>query len=526
MKISILLKLVTVGIAASVSAAQTLQLSRLCFEIGQEIAIIFQNGRNPSSTDWIGLYPHDDINPTEEPLIWYWTCGNQDCDVAMARGTVMFSQNDPIEGWPLSPGSYRAVLAKDDPMFYRFIDISVAFRVVNSLQECPNNGLLPEPTRAPVSISRQTAVPVSTTTVPVPPLAPQPASTLPPSTAPTTRTRMSEIIASAKADIIELINEKPVLRALYLRMIFHDCVGGTGCDGCINTENPDNGGLGSSMGSLREIERRYGPDLSRADIWVLASFVGVEQAMPAEGDGERIDLPFHFYGREDCDDRLDRGPDPPLCSPNLGTDEVLEYFARHFDFDARETGAIMGGHTIGVARRNILGFDGPFGWVPNNTRFDNEYYRELVGEGPTDRFQVEWAPQWRQIEINNTELNGTDVPNRWQWEGFPNGRRVVMLNSDVALVRQLDSANMEESGFVSCKFVSRAPGESVCPASRNIIFSEMVRYRNNNTVFLEDFRDAMVKMTNVGYTVDGGSCDEDGICRLVRRAQANSTGSA
>lgn len=320
---------------------------------------------------------------------------------------------------------------------------------------------------------------------------------------------MSQVIAAAQNDIIALIQERPVLSALYLRMIFHDCVGGA-CDGCINTQNMDNGGLRSSMNSLRALEQKYSPELSRADLWVLASFVGVEQAMPSD---ERVDMPVKFYGRQDCNDRMDLGPDPMLCSPNLGTDEVLEFFDKEFDFTAAETAVIMGSHTIGVARRSILGFNGPNGWVPNNTRFDNEYYTELVGPGSTLAAQVEGAPQWRQIEVNNTDMP-TELPNRWQWEGFPGGRRVIMLNSDLALVRQLDNGNLEESGRVSCQFVTRAPGNNPCPASRELLFGPMVRYRNDNMAFLVDFRDAMIKMTNVGYGV--GSCDEDGNCRLVR----------
>ena len=174
-----------------------------------------------------------------------------------------------------------------------------------------------------------------------------------------------------------------------------------------------------------------------------------------------------------------------------------------------------------------MGFDGPFGWVPNNTRFDNEYFQELVGEGTTSELQLEGAPRWLQVPVDNTGLvNNTNIPNRFQWEGFPGGRRVMMLNSDIALVRQLDDGNKQESGFVSCKFVSRAPGETVCPASRSVIFNEMVKYRNDNRVFLEDFREAMIKMTNVGYSIDTDSCDDEGFCRLLRQARPSNTTSS
>lgn len=43
----------------------------------------------------------------------------------------------------------------------------------------------------------------------------------------------------------------------------------------------------------------------------------------------------------------------------------------------------------GILRRNILGFHGENGWVPNNQRFDNEYYEELVGSGNNMESQIE-----------------------------------------------------------------------------------------------------------------------------------------
>jgi hypothetical protein len=150
----------------------------------------------------------------------------------------------------------------------------------------------------------------------------------------------------------------------------------------------------------------------------------------------------------------------------------------------------------------------------SNTRFDNEYYTELVGSGDTVERQVEGAPQWRQNHVDNT---GEDFPDRFQWEGFPGGRRVVMLNTDIALVRQLTDDNKDSStGHVGCSFVSRDPTrDSICPVAHSSVFEHMVRYRNDNMAFLVDFRDAMIKMTNVGYEED--NCDESNICTLRKK---------
>jgi len=93
-----------------------------------------------------------------------------------------------------------------------------------------------------------------------------------------------------------------------------------------------------------------------------------------------------------------------------------------------------------------------------------------------------------------------------------------MLNSDVAMVRQLDSSNKDPAtGEVACKFVDRAPNDVPrCPAARGDLFDSMVMYSQSNTRFLNDFRDAMIKMTDAGYRVSSSSCDSDGMCQLSR----------
>ena len=84
------------------------------------------------------------------------------------------------------------------------------------------------------------------------------------------------------------------------------------------------------------------------------------------------------------------------------------------------------------------------------------------------------------------------------------------------MVRQLDASNKHPTtGQVSCKFVRREPGDRPrCPAARSDVFDSMVTYRNNNQQFLNDFRDAMIKMTDTGYRVR--ACASDGMCELQR----------
>ena len=153
----------------------------------------------------------------------------------------------------------------------------------------------------------------------------------------------------------------------------------------------------------------------------------------------------------------------------------------------------------------------------DNDKFNNGYYLELVGPGTEVESQVNRAPNWQQRFVDNSGLSDADVPNVFQWEGWPNGEKIVMLNSDISLVRQLHNGNKAPNGKVGCQFVPRGGSGSACPMARSDLFSEMVRYRNDNQVFLEDFRDALTKMTQNGYTVDSNSCNSDGVCRLIQQ---------
>ena len=337
--------------------AQEIKSSRTCYEIGEDITIDFHSCDDASNNDWIGLYPSGSIDPSEEPIVWvgcfvwaaknvvcaqashlflrlvlslqHWTCGDQNCNVPRVNGTVTFSFNDSnLEQWPTARGSFRAVLAHNDCFDdYRFIAKSDRFYLVESIQECDH--IYDDDFSIGTSSSNSQAWTPKTSSQ----------SNL------KKNFNMGQLIASAKNDIIALIRKEPDLKRSYLRMVFHDCIGGL-CDGCINTLNMDNAGFEEPMASLQELEEKYAGILSRADLWALASFVAVEQAMPSDGEGDSISMPFRYYGREICDDHFTMGPNHEVCSANLGTDELLEFFAKEFDFDARETAAIMGAHTM------------------------------------------------------------------------------------------------------------------------------------------------------------------------------------
>ena len=536
-----------------VAAVQDFILSdKSCYISGEAPLISFDTVR-PTDEDWIGIYPSGNVSPDADPSLWLWTCGTQECWGKMTRGSISFGKSSEyVDIWPLDAGSYRAVLARNsqtDEFAYDFAATSPIFKVDSS---CGTVG--PEPNSAnPTNMGPSTNIPtIATPTTNVPATA-NPTTYTPTSTAPSTRApatvvpstkepinaspatshpslrtptpvstdarlhntqnkSMSSVIAAPNQELASLIRANPTLGPLLLRMVFHDCVGG--CDGCINISSPENARLDSAMYSLDSLVTKYEPmGLTRPDIWVLAATTGVELSML---DTEFCAIPFTSIGRQPCEAaHMTEGPNPEVCSSNIDTDDILIFFRATFGFTPQEAAALMGAHTVGRLRRDVLGFDGPNGRTLDNALFNNGYYKELVGPGTTYQEQVDNAPNWHQAFVDNSDLLG--IPNRYQWEGSTNGEKIVMTNSDIALVRQLDSGNKAENGHVGCQFVPRGGSdETTCPMARSDLFVEMVKYRNDNQRFLHDFRDAFTKMTQTGYVVDTSSCDQHGICRLVK----------
>ena len=272
---------------------------------------------------------------------------------------------------------------------------------------------------------------------------------------------------------------------------FHDCVGG--CDGCINLNDPDNNGLDIPIEALQDIVGKYHATdgLSTADIWALAALTAAEVSQPSTG---KILFPFEWYGRVDC-----VGPDTTSSkfpSPNLSTEGLLDFFDTTFDFNAEETVAIMGAHTLGVAKRENSGFEGDAGWVPQEGLLTNNYYTQVLGAN------------WIQFFVDNSDLPG--IPDRFQWKkgtgggsggggGFGGmGSDVFMLDSDLAIARDFGESLDAETGEVTCTI---KPSKSGCPFANTIDIAEL--YRNDNQQWVEDFRDAFTKMLVTGY-IRGG----------------------
>ena len=166
---------------------------------------------------------------------------------------------------------------------------------------------------------------------------------------------MNQALALAKQDIVSMLNGNRA--AEFVRLAFHDCVGGA-CDGCVDMSNVDNLGLESPIDHLEGLVIKYNATgLSRADLWVWAGLVSAEVTQRGRGGRGRRDdsdgaphfVPFtmQYVGRPSCPTPKG-GPSHQLPSPHMTSNHLVEFFEEQFQFSPRETAAIMGAHTLYV----------------------------------------------------------------------------------------------------------------------------------------------------------------------------------
>lgn len=164
--------------------------------------------------------------------------------------------------------------------------------------------------------------------------------------------RTAAALTSAELDwytteIRSVIEDDRDLLPKFVRLSFHDCVGVGGCNGCVDLNNPDNGGLDVPIDALEAIfNDNNAPSLSRADLWALAGLVAARRgAQLARGTVPE----FRFrFGREDCATSPQGASNDVLPSASsLGTTEVFDFFDEKFGFNEDETVALMGAHTLG-----------------------------------------------------------------------------------------------------------------------------------------------------------------------------------
>ena len=390
----------------------TLSSAQSSYGSGADIPMTYQYGSRfqPQPQDFIGIFPTNTDPTSHSPMVFLFLCQQQTpCGFTPSvQGQVVFSDTTvgsegqrPPFTWPLDAGDYQAFLLRG--------------------------------TQAPFTQLAQSQVltvqPDFHTGVVIP------------------------AVRAIEADVRALIANDPFIGPKFVRMGFHDCV--TGCDGCIDLTNPENNGLESGMDALRPIVAAHenpALNISRADIWAIASHVGCDVAQ--ERSPVKVDFSVQHIGRTNCEDKgtpcFDKnnqqrpcnetlGPFFEVPSPDTTTDGLFHYMFEVFGFDVQESVALMGAHTIGRLDPAASGFDGPNGWVRDNLLLNNDYYHELVGGNSPNASMAELvdnAPPWSSFRVNNCDLPG--VPNRSAWHAFPpidaegDTVEILMLNADVS----------------------------------------------------------------------------------------------
>ena len=217
----LLFRLVTfLALAVELVKARSIAVTKACYSFDEPIAITFDNTGSPGPTrpdfaDWIGLVNANTLDisaVSPQPIMWMWACGDQFCADAASRGTVVFGANQPdetgLDTWPLNAGNYVAVLT-GGTIPYQARALSINFRVMPAGQACPgvqggNSGNNQNQNNGNNNNnSGNGGVKVLS--------------------------GMERFVEDAKADIRAVINRDTRLAAKFLRLAFHDCVGG--CDG-------------------------------------------------------------------------------------------------------------------------------------------------------------------------------------------------------------------------------------------------------------------------------------------------------
>lgn len=183
------LLLISLSFLATGAHAQTISVNRDCVTAGEEFAVTFVNV-DPHVDDWIGIVPTSESTAAFSTLgTWVWSCGTMDCLASAPSGRVRILAAD------IAVGSWVAVLSRGAVGApWSAYAVSNVFTVADS---CDGSAPVPSPTG-------------STPTTPSPQLA-------------------REHLDAAWGEIQSIIDEDFRMAPQFLRMAFHDCVGG--CDG-------------------------------------------------------------------------------------------------------------------------------------------------------------------------------------------------------------------------------------------------------------------------------------------------------
>mmetsp|Transcript_95808 Transcript_95808/g.228141 ORF Transcript_95808/g.228141 Transcript_95808/m.228141 type:complete len:398 (-) Transcript_95808:96-1289(-) len=233
---------------------------------------------------------------------------------------------------------------------------------------------------------------------------------------------------------------------IMVRLSWHDAGVFNGADGCPNAAMRLAGGGEHAFGAnaglpqvaiplLQAISDKYVPRLiSHADLWALAANVAIK-VMGGP------DIVTHF-GRVDAQSPSDGATSAAGRLPDGDKDaQHLRDIFRPKGFTDKDIVALSGAHTVGACHADRSGFEGP--WTADKLKFDNTYFQDLLNKT--------WSME--TVKSGNKQ--------------YRSGKE-MMLTTDMALVED--------------------------PKFKEVV----VKYASNQGAFFDDFKEAWVKLQELG----------------------------
>jgi len=134
------------------------------------------------------------------------------------------------------------------------------------------------------------------------------------------------------------------------------------------SDDPANAGLHEARKRIQMVKDKH-PGITYADLWVLASYVAIE-----EMGGPHIDF---RPGRKDKDSSKQCPAVGRLPDAAQGAQHIRDVFYR-MGFNDQEIVALIGAHALGRCHTTRSGYDGP--WTRSPTTFSNEFFKALFDE--------------------------------------------------------------------------------------------------------------------------------------------------
>ncbi len=113
-----------------------ISIDDFCFAPDVDIEISVSNC-DAQDDDWVAIYPVDVVfdrnNLSSDSELWSWACGTQNCQEPVDQLTFSMGEihTDRKNQWPLEPGLYTAILARNTQEPYEAIAVSDTFVVAD-----------------------------------------------------------------------------------------------------------------------------------------------------------------------------------------------------------------------------------------------------------------------------------------------------------------------------------------------------------------------------------------------------------